>query len=257
MVMAVNYGPKIVTTDLRTAVDFGSRRSAPTGTGVQGTTTIEIQDLSGNNERWNTANNVVITDDYLDNTSPQHNGYVYHIGNTNLMKWATDPNLSAFQVVQHHEVIIRSSDTGGRILSRAWNGSGQYNYGLSNGGWDIACDGGSASISISPGICDGNIHHVAVGMTGREIYYYVDGGTACGGYQGTANHGIGNGRAPSAGDANLRGIIGTLYAYGTNWNGINGHQCAGEYYAYRMYTRRLTDDEVAQNFYAAKYRFGI
>ena len=254
--MAVHYGNRIVTSDLLTAIDFASRRSTEgTGTSTQGSSGIRLNDLSVLNNFFTAFNIVSLTSTHADNTGG-NNGY-FHSNRADIYKWGTDTLNGNNNPSLTFEVAFRTTDGSGLVISRPWNGSGQYNYGAGMSSWFVQTGNSSSSINFPIGLNDNVNKHLVVWANGTQIGYYINGGTAAGGFQGVQNHGLANLNGASAGDANLPLAIGTLYPYGSNWGGVDGHHIKGIYHFFRVYKRVLTAQEVLQNFSATKNRLGI
>ena len=134
---------------------------------------------------------------------------------------------------------------GGCIVSRPWNGSGQYNYIIqynSNGdspaiGLSLLGDS-SNSYGYNTPVISLNQTHVftfAFGLT--QIRIFLDGVLLT-----TANHGI-NTTTNQYGDFN-QVTLGTLYPYGSGWGGNEGFSFGGKIYHFSMYTRALENNEI-------------
>lgn len=254
--MAVHYGSRIITSDLLTAIDFASRRSTEgTGTSTQGGSGILLNDLSGLGNFFTAVNNLTLTATHADNTAA-NNGY-FQSNSANIYKWGTDTSNGNNNPSLTFEIAFRTSDGSGLVISRPWNGAGQYNYGASVSGWNVTAGSGSSAINYPVSLNDNVNKHLVVWANHQQIGYYINGGTAAGGLQGAQNHGISNQNGASSGDANLPLAIGTLYPYGGNWSGIDGHHIKGIYHFFRVYKRTLTDNEVLQNFLATRNRLGL
>jgi hypothetical protein len=133
----------------------------------------------------------------------------------------------------------------GRIVSRPWNGSGQYNYQII-----YNYNGGSPYVSISllgdssnsygyntPSFSLGETHVVTFAFGLTQIRIFLDGVLLT-----TANHGI-NTTTNQYGD--WGGVtLGTLYPYGTGWGGNEGFSFGGKIYHFNVYTRALENSEV-------------
>jgi len=155
------------------------------------------------------------------------------------------------------EIWFQSSDTGGRLICKPWNGSGQYNYWIDPGAgtpyWYIA--GGNphngATINFAANIFNGSWQHLVCWANSTQLGYYINGGQ----YSGSGNHGLSFNVLPSSG-LSVDFSINTLYPY-TSWAGDSGHAIAGNTAIVRYYTSALTAAQAYQNFSAERHRFGI
>jgi len=154
--------------------------------------------------------------------------------------------------VMCYEIWVRNTggDVSGYVMSRAWNGNGQYNFYLYNSGWSVWSGSSSAGITISGGFGDGNWHQIIVWCDTTHIGYYKDG-------VGTSTTHSMSGAAPSYGNSNIVNAIMTLYPYGEyGWNQPT-HAINGDVAIVKRYNRVLTAAEALQNFNAHKSRFGL
>jgi len=156
------------------------------------------------------------------------------------------------------EIWFLSSDNAGRLISRPWNGSGQYNYWIDPGSgtpyWYVA--GGNpfvgASINFASNPFDGTWKHLVCWANSTQLGYYINGGQV----SGSANHGLSFNNLPLYGS--VVGLsINTLYPYGAGMPDIPGHAIAGYTAIVRFYRTILTASQVYQNFSAERHRFGI
>jgi len=139
--------------------------------------------------------------------------------------------------------------TGGKILSKPWNGSGQYNYWLSYGSDQTISVhlAGTTSYdltTIQSFSRDAWHHVVATVSSDSSVKLYVDGAL---GNNGT--HSI-IGWAPSSGNGKHVLCIGTLYCYAPGWAGNTGHAFDGLIDEVAIYNRALTATEVKDHYYA-------
>ena len=139
----------------------------------------------------------------------------------------------------------RTTETGeGRIVSRPWNGSGQYNYQIVyqwNGGSPyvglyLLANSGDYYNYETPTFSSTDSHTFTVTFGGRHIRIYLDGQ-----YIHQADHEITT-TNNQYGDFNTV-TLGTLYPYGT-WGGNEGFTFGGRIYHFSMYTRVLSEAEV-------------
>lgn len=281
--MSVHFNPRIVTTDLVQAIDFGVPRCLPAGhagtipnvpgtvSGSQnsGTGTNIFYDLSGrrSESNWSSGSNTNYT---IAQNGVSWNGTTasitdiagYFRSTTSGANygWATDPGNGTDQSessVTIEMAFVTSDD--GYLSCRAWNGSGQYNYGIYPNGFFFFAGATSSSMS-APWTNNGVVWHIAVWANETQIGYYVNGGNlsnATGATQASQSHGISNGGTPSSGYSVGGTQWGTLYPYGHGWGGNEGFTNRATYHFVRWYRRKLTDSEVYANFLATRNRLGL
>jgi len=151
-------------------------------------------------------------------------------------------------------VWINPSDlevTGGDIISKPWNGGGQYNYRLIyTGGNKIQmCVSGSTG-SCAFGLLADKVfsknkwYHIAVDLKGSisSVKIYIDGSLAKSG-----THSITDWN-PTIGDTNISLSIATLYPYGAGWAGNNGYSFNGLIDDVRIYNQSLTSAQIEKIF---------
>lgn len=143
---------------------------------------------------------------------------------------------------------ISSNEAGlGEILSKPWNGSGDYNYYIfyngGAGGALIILLGGAttwqlAFLTVVPK--DGKFHHIAVTVaTNKVVRCYVDGVLS-----NSDIHTI-TSWSPPGGNAALPLAIGTVYPYGSGWAGDVNQAFNGAIDDLRIYRRVLSASEIA------------
>jgi len=151
-----------------------------------------------------------------------------------------------------------SSDTdNGRIFSKPWNGSGEYNYYLNfNGSSNTLSfsfyngDAGSDQtiVSSSGSLTDGEWNHIVITMDGglSKVSLYINGK-----YDNSASHSITNWE-PVAGDNNVSLLFGCLFPYGSGWSGNTGFCVQGEIDEIKVYNAALTEDEIKLDYNQGK-----
>jgi hypothetical protein len=208
-----------------------------------------VNDLSGNNVSAtivNASQSVTTTPGAI--TLNGTNQYVRTDHVNYLSAWS--PNGTNGNAAMTIEVVFKSSDSG-FVVSREWNGSGQYNYTMTDGSFGLHAVSAGASLGYSS-ICTGVNVHMVWWMNATQYGVYKNGQV----YVGATNHGL-SGSGGSAGSQSGGTSFGTLYPYGEGWGGNTGFSIAGDYYIARMYNRVLTEAEVTQNFNATRGRFGL
>jgi len=137
------------------------------------------------------------------------------------------------------------SDDGGKIISRPWNGSGQYNYWItSNGGATPTPSfylGGYTdyTLSFNQTITSNEWHYLAATVnSSKEVKVYIDGKLTNSG-----SHSITT-WIPSVGNNHINLAIGTLYPYGDSWGGVTSYSAKGAIDEAKFYNAALTSDEI-------------
>jgi hypothetical protein len=134
--------------------------------------------------------------------------------------------------------------TGGTIISKPWNGSGQYNYWLSytsNGKIRIHLQGTASYELLTTGaVSPGTYHYiVAVVASDATVKIYIDGVLQASGPDTVSDW------TPSSGDSHRSLCIGSYYCYGDGWAGNTGYSFAGAIDDVRIYNRALSSAEIA------------
>ncbi len=156
---------------------------------------------------------------------------------TNLKYTGADMTMSAW-------IYPDATETeGAYIISKPWNGSGQYNYRLTyDSGRTISlCLYGNANscVSTTATAARGEWSHIAATISsGGTVTIYINGGLAI-----SAAHGLVS-WTPSSGDANLPLSIATLYPYGEGWGGNTAFSFDGKIDDVRIYTRVFSPAEI-------------
>jgi hypothetical protein len=138
---------------------------------------------------------------------------------------------------------------GGYVFSKAWNGNGEYNYGLfyaSDGKISFRVFGTSySSITTTVTVPSGSWHHVAATVnSSKNMKIYIDGIERATGVHTQVSW------IPPSGDNNLPLAIGTLYPYGEGWDGRFGGNPAFGFSlnatvdSARVWTRALSQAEI-------------
>jgi hypothetical protein len=142
------------------------------------------------------------------------------------------------------------TDDGGNIISKPWNGLGQYNYRIytSSGSTptiNVAFNGATNfSTFTTTGISSNVWHHIAVSLEGstRTLNIYVDGMLAR-----TATNTITD-WTPSSGDSTLKIVFGCIFPYGNDsCAGATGHAFKGSMDEIKYYQSFLTAEQVKQD----------
>ena len=137
-----------------------------------------------------------------------------------------------------------STETSGAlVVSKPWNGGGQYNYTLSyntNGTITVGLVGATGySIATAATVPATKWSHVAAVLdSARNVKIYIDGSL-----KSSTTHSIMS-WSPSSGDGSVPLAIGTLYPYGGGWGGNTGFSFEGLIDDPMIFTKTLTATEV-------------
>lgn len=173
------------------------------------------------------------------------NDHLWVAGGVAALKWTgQDFSYGGWIQVDQSEV----PDTG-YIISKPWNGSGQYNYQVyvnvnRSIGVSLVGDVTPFVLTTAAGVVTpGKWNHVFVTVESstKIVRIYVDGRLVA-----TGTHTITN-WVPTLTDTNERLALGTLYPYGPGWVGVAGHAFCGRLEELRIYSRVLTADELSQH----------
>ncbi len=237
--MATEIGPDIIQDGLVFYLDAANTNSY-SGSGTTWT------DLNGsyngtltNGPAHSSTNNGIFSFD-------GSNDYVTMAGSNNDHAWTHDDSVGSN--ILCYEIWVKTTDGGGRLLSKPWNGSGHYNIAVYPGTFKLSV-GSSASITL-PTFNDGNWHQLIVWANSSEMGYYFDGASS----ENSVSHNI-TSSTVSAGNNQLPLGIMTLYFYGSGWGGNTGHALSGDIGIFRKYNRVISSIEAAKNYNATKSRF--
>jgi hypothetical protein len=151
-----------------------------------------------------------------------------------------------------YEIWVKTTDTKGCIISKPWNGSGQYNIKILPNSFSLLAGSTTNSINFPPISNSGNWVQLVCWVDSTSMGYYINGGE----YSDSKTHNI-TGNIPSSGNGNVSLSIMTLYPYGTSWSGNTDHAVEGELGLIRRYSKVLSGEQILQNFNATKSRFGL
>jgi hypothetical protein len=147
---------------------------------------------------------------------------------------------------------IKSSDTNGRLYTKPWNGSGQYNIWILPDSFYLFAGTVSNSISFGRNLSNNTWTNIVCWANSTQMGYYLNSSQ----HTGSKNHGI-TGTVPSSGQSNIPTGLMTLYPYGSGWAGNTGFSIEGFLSSVKVYNCVLTEQEVKQNFNATKSRYGL
>jgi hypothetical protein len=237
--MGLSHSPKIVTNGLVLCLDAANNKSySGTGTGWA--------DLSGNNSISEFVGGPTF--------SNINSGTIYFDGGTSYCAIAPSNNFAwtPSSIGLNNMTIdlwLKSSDSTGYILSKPWNGNGEYNYYLYYNGFFINTGNQSNAFNFST-VTTGNWINLVILVSTTQWGAYING------VQNVAltNHGITN-NTPTNGNAQLQLTLMTLYPYGGGGN--PGFSVQGNVGCLKIYNKVLSAAEVLQNYNATKSRFGL
>lgn len=135
-------------------------------------------------------------------------------------------------------------DDGGRLVSKPWNGGGEYNYALeitpSNALRLVLMEGThDFNVITRPGsIIPGRWTHVAVTVDNQYARIYINGEVE------KIHELYVDAWVPRRGDHGVPLTIGCLYPYPRSWTGSSPNCLRGALRDFRVYERRLSESEV-------------
>lgn len=141
---------------------------------------------------------------------------------------------------------------GGKIVSKPWNGSGQYNYRLETDsleGIKLHLHGTTVwdSSTIANTLPADTWVHIAVTLnSNNSVKIYKNGAEI---YSDT--HTISS-WTPSSGDGNVSLCLGSLYPYGGGWAGATSHAFKGSIDEFKFYRVTLTTNQALQEYNQGK-----
>jgi hypothetical protein len=239
--MAFIHSPKIVTSGLVLYLDAANRNSYPS----TGTT---WSDLSGNSNDGTLTNGPTFSTTAVGSISFNGlNNYIGIASPSSRFNWT--PSSTGFNNMTL-DLWIKTSDTAGYVISKPWNGSGEYNYYLYYNGFYINTGNQANAFNFSS-ISTGNWINITILVSTTQWGAYINGSQNVA----LTNHGITN-NVPTYGNGGENLALMTLYPYGT-WAGNTSFSISGNVGSYKMYNRVLTATEVLQNYNATKTRFGL
>jgi hypothetical protein len=147
------------------------------------------------------------------------------------------------------EMWVKTSDTNGNLITKPWNGGGEYNYQVKYNYAYFEVLPQSKGVYFTS-LATGNWEHLVVIVTSTGVAVYRNGVLDIG----FVNHDITN-NTPVGVMNDLELILMTLYPYGDPWAGQTGYSVAGNVAVFRVYDRVLSAAEVLYNFNALYGRF--
>ena len=242
--MSTFGGPGIVIgSNLVFSLDAGNIKSYP-GSGIT------WYDKSGNNFNGTLCNLITYDSSKFGNLVFNGTSSMITIPNTTRLIWSAsgvvgNSNMSI-------DIWVKTTDLGGYIYSKPWNGSGQYNIQLSHNGFRLMCGASGTTISdlAFTSIATGNWVNIVFWMSSTQQGCYINGTQS----STTISHGL-SGDVPTSGNSSEKTALMTLYPYGEGWGGNSGFSITGNLSICRVYDRVLTASEVLQNYNSTQTRF--
>lgn len=183
------------------------------------------------------------------------NGSIYFDGNNDHITIASPNSLLAWSPTGNTfnsislEIVVKTTDTSGMIISKPWNGNGEYNYYVEHNNFQIRI--GATYNKGFTSIATGNwVHFIGV-ITPTQVGVYINGNLD----SSFSNHNITQ-NDPSFGNDNYNLTLMTLFPYSAPFN-YPTHAIQGNVALFRFYNTELTANEAKKNFYALKSRFGL
>ncbi len=150
---------------------------------------------------------------------------------------------------------VKPDRSGGFLISRPWNGGGEYNYTVSCSRVGVRVNE-SGSLSYPTNTCISNEWmNLVTTITPTDIYVHKNGTL----FAGPTPHGI-TSNEPGLAKNDFSVTLMTLYPYGSSWTGSGStawHAAEGQVGAFKMYNRELSPAEIQQNFGAVRDRYGV
>jgi hypothetical protein len=240
--MAVYSGPEIVNSGLILHLDAANLRSY-TGSG---TTWNDLSNNSGtgtliNGPTFDSNNKGSITFD-------GSNDRVHIVSTSRKYSWA--PVGTTGHKILSIECWVKTSDTAGSIISKPWNGLGNYNYRITSSAF-ITQVATFHSLSFTS-IADGTWKHVVAVANETQKAVYVNGVLSAG----YTNHSeISD--TPSSGDSNISLTLMSLYPYDGDSTSRPEQAILGGASIFKIYNKELSAAEIKRNFEAKRGRYGI
>lgn len=249
--MSSKYGPKIVTDGLIFHLDASDVKSYA-GTGDVYT------DLTGSGYYGKIVNgSSFLTDNYgifsFDGTNDHIQ--IYGTPNNSPFCWTADNSVGSD--IFFWEFWIKTTDTAGTILSKAWNGNGRYNIGVGVGSFQLTVNNSSTSDgdtvkyhTYNRTIANGEWTHLVVWADSTNMGSYINAGN-----ENTTAHNH-TGGVSYYGNGNIRMCIASLLPY-SPWAGNTAWSVECKIGSIKRYNRVLSQKEIQQNYNATKGRFGL
>lgn len=166
-------------------------------------------------------------------------------------RWAWTPGGDSGLWAASFEVWVKTSDGSGWIVSKPWNGSGEYNYSAKPDRWEDRI-GAQVHTTSFTSIANGQWRHLVYIIDKTQKKMYIDGVQ----YGATVNHNITN-TVPDHGNSNTALALMTLYPYGDSyyWE-YPTHAINGSLAYVKIFDRVLTSEEIVSSYNLTKSRYG-
>lgn len=239
--MAIFANPNTVTDGLVLCLDAANRESYP-GTGTT------WFDIGVNKYNGSLVDGPIFS--YSDSSFifDGSNDRVHISSPNNLFAWTPSGNGNNILSI---EIWFKTSDNGGRLISKPWNGNGEYNYGILPSQFLNSVGNQSHTMNFTS-IADSKWNQCVGILTPTQKSLYINGKQAVG----FTNHSITN-NTPTNPNANTSLCVMSLYPYGPNWGGNTGFSIEGNFAILKIYNKVLSSSEIRQNYLATRGRFGL
>jgi hypothetical protein len=219
---------------------LGSRgTTVATGGGWADLTTNAYHGVLTNGTREDTAGRGSLlfdgVDDYISIVSPSN-------------RWEWTPSGSGLNTMTI-DLWVKTTDADGYVVSKPWNGNGEYNYWIHAGNSWYTNIGNQFHYQNFTSYATGNWENVTCIVTPTQKAVYRNGVLNAS----FANHGITN-NIPGSGNSSLPLALMTLYPYENTFNQPSFSN-SGNLGLFRIYNRVLTATEIAYNYQANRARY--
>lgn len=240
--MSNKYGPRIVTDGLVLCLDAADRNSY-TGSGTTWT------DLSGNGYNGSLTNGPTFNSDNGGSlVFDGSNDYISLTSPSDRYTWTPSGNGNNYMTI---DIWVKSTDGSGRFFSKPWNGSGWYNYGISNNTFSLVTS--TTSNKTFSNLSTGNWENATFVVNPTQFAVYRNGSIN----SSFSNHNLTANSPGTGGNLNLPLALMTLYPYGTGTWSYTGFSMSGQLGVFKFYNKVLSASEVQQNYNATKGRYGL
>ena len=240
--MGTSYNPKTVTDGLVLCLDAANPKSY-SGTGTTWT------DLSGNNSNGTLVDGPTFST--ANKGSVVFDGVANRVHVTSLAdKFSWTPSGAGLNNLTI-DFFVNTNDSDGNLISKPWNGNGEYNYRITNNFFYLQIGNQNYSLNYTSFHTNGWQHICGV-LTSTQIGLYRNGSI----YANFTNHNITN-NTPVSGNGNIPLCLMSLYPYNSGWLGNSSFSSNGNLGIVRIYNRVLTSAEIQQNFNYTKSRYGL
>ena len=237
--MATHYNSRIARSGLMLQLDAGNTKRYP----GRGTT---WSDISGQSNTCTLVDGPTYSNGTISFDGTANRGHVS--SPSGKFSWTPD---TTFNQAYTFDIWVKTSDTSGYILSKPWNGAGQYNYRVSANSFNIESGATIDSILLPASVSSGAWVNVVCWVNAANMGYYVNSTTS------SSKAHVCTGNIPSGGNINGEVCLMSLYPYSSGWAGNTAFSIVGNLASVRIYNKVLTAAEVDQNFNAMRWRFNV